>query len=463
MSILHPRSALEDIAWPPIPTPSGAALFSVLFSLERSQWWDEATIAQHQQAQLLRLLRFASAQVPYYRNLLANFDAETFDPGQWAEVPLLSRELLQSNYNELRSENLPAGHGRSKPRSTSGSTGKPVTVDWSDVSELFWHALVQRDHLWHARKLSGRLASIRHIKFKMPDPSADPSKGIEMDNWGGVVSQCFDTGPANVMSVHNPVQEQVSWLSSLNADYLQTYPSNLKQLIEFYTSNNLTAPQFRAVRTISECLDPALRDACRTVFNAPIQDLYSTTEVGYIAIQCPQFDHYHVQSEMHLVEVLDEQGSVCAPGEIGRVVVTPLHNFAMPLIRYDIGDYAEVGEPCPCGRGLPVLKRILGRSRNLLTYPDGRTDWPVFNDTSFRKVAPVSQFQIIQHTLDELELKLVVEHPLSPDQEQALVSILLSRLGYPFNCRITYLDAIPRSSSGKYEDFLSLVNDKREQ
>ena len=123
--------------------------------------------------------------------------------------------------------------------------------------------------------------------------------------------------------------------------------------------------------------------------------MYSSQEVGYIALECPTGESYHVQAENVLVEVLDDQDRPCSPGDVGRVVVTALHNFATPLLRYDIGDYAEVGAPCPCGRGLPALRRIMGRQRNMALLPTaaaaGRrsswrapTKWPTFRPyTSF--------------------------------------------------------------------------------
>ena len=89
--------------------------------------------------------------------------------------------------------------------------------------------------------------------------------------------------------------------------------------------------------------------------------MYTCQEAGYLALQCPDYPHFHVQSENVLLEVVDDVGQPCGPGEVGRVLITSLNNFATPLIRYELGDYAEVGAPCPCGRGLPVLKRIMGR------------------------------------------------------------------------------------------------------
>ena len=113
--------------------------------------------------------------------------------------------------------------------------------------------------------------------------------------------------------------------------------------------------------------------------------MYSAAEAGYLALQCPQQEHYHIQSESALVEVLDEAGNPCRPGETGTMVVTPLHNFAMPLIRYAIGDIAEVGAPCACGRGLPVLARLLGRVRQMLVLPSGARRYGNVGDLAFAR------------------------------------------------------------------------------
>lgn len=189
-------------------------------------------------------------------------------------------------------------------------------------------------------------------------------------------------------------------------------------------------------------------------FGVNVVDMYSTQEVGYIALQCPDYDHYHVMAEDLLVEILDDEGRACEPGQIGKVVVTTLHNFAMPLLRYEVGDYAEVGEPCPCGRGLPVLKRILGRARNLFVLPDGRRRWPAIElDPATAGSLPVSQFQVIQRTLHDVEVKLVAYRPLTPEEEAGLRSHVTEWAGYPFNVTFSYVDNIPRSAGGKYEDF----------
>jgi phenylacetate-CoA ligase len=185
--------------------------------------------------------------------------------------------------------------------------------------------------------------------------------------------------------------------------------------------------------------------------------MYTAQEAGYLALQCPAFDHYHVQSEGVIVEILDENGRPCADGGIGKVVVTPLHNFAMPLIRYEIGDYAEAGGTCPCGRGLPVLRRVLGRERNLALAPDGRKFYPSFAAGVWSGIAPIRQIQLVQKTPQRIEVRVAAARDLDAGEESRLAAALRGSLGYPYEFTFARLDAIPRAPSGKYEDFICEV------
>jgi phenylacetate-CoA ligase len=186
-------------------------------------------------------------------------------------------------------------------------------------------------------------------------------------------------------------------------------------------------------------------------WGAKVVDIYTTRECGYLAVQCPQTANYHVQ-EGAFVEILRPDDTPCQPGETGRVVVTPLHNLAMPMIRYDLDDLAEAGPSCACGRGLPVLTRIAGRVRNMLRLPDGNRVWPLIG--TYRDAIPaIRQRQVVQHSLQELELRLVVERPLTASEENSAKAELLARIGHPFEVRISYVDGFPRSGGGKFEEF----------
>jgi phenylacetate-CoA ligase len=132
----------------------------------------------------------------------------------------------------------------------------------------------------------------------------------------------------------------------------------------------------------------------------------------------------------------------------------------MPLIRYEIGDFAEVGDPCPCGRGLPVLRRILGRQQNMLLMPSGEARWPLLSSTDIRgllALASVRQYQFVQKSLDRLELRLANVKSLSASDEDRLRDWVRDKFGYPFQVDFTYFDELPSGKSGKHQDFLCEV------
>lgn len=185
-------------------------------------------------------------------------------------------------------------------------------------------------------------------------------------------------------------------------------------------------------------------------------DLYSAEEVGTIAIQCPHSGLYHTMAEGLWIEVLAPDGSPCRTGEIGRVVITDLLNYASPIVRYENGDYAEVGPVCGCGRGLPTLTRVLGRERNMVRLPDGRSYWPTTGYREFSKVARIWQYQLVQKDQRTLEVRLVVaERALTPDQERQLSEIITRWIGHLFDLRFVYFEhQIPRHKSGKFEEFI---------
>ena len=160
-----------------------------------------------------------------------------------------------------------------------------------------------------------------------------------------------------------------------------------------------------------------------------------------------------MQAETLLMEILDDDGAPCPPGAVGRMVITPPHNFAAPLIRYEIGDHAEAGGPCPCGPGLPVIAQVLGRGRNMVTLPSGERRFVLLDCEALGRVAPVRQIQMVQRRRDEIEVNLVATRNLNRVEIMRLRSVLVDGLGHPFALRIKYVGAIPRAASGTFKDF----------
>ncbi len=431
-------------------------LSKILQYLDQSQWWPPDVLEAKQVVALRRLLRHVRVHVPYYRETLLEFD-ESFPAAldDWRRFPLLSRYDIQTAGSQLYSDNPPTGHRLASKKFTSGSTGKPVLVLGSSMTSLVWRAMTIRDHLWHERDLKKKLGVIRW----MDDGKGQPSTGARMRNWGPATSN-LETGECVMLSINSTTAEQAAWLLRERPDYLLSYPSALENLIAYFKQYDLDKPpNLLEVRCFGEVLGDRCRRECRAVWHVNMVDMYSSEEVGYIALQCSDYEHYHLMSENLLIEVLDPQGNACQPGMVGRVVVTTLHNYTSPLLRYDIGDFAEVGHPCMCGRGLPVIKRILGRKRNMFTLPTGEKVWPSFQ---FREGGglehlPIRQFQVVQQTPDTVYVNLVATRHLEPAEENLIRSSLLTSLRYPFRISIHYVDSILRSSTGKFEDFTSMV------
>lgn len=446
----RPRSTVTGLHWPALPDSVGASLLAVHYQLAQSEWWPAGQLAAASADQLAALLRHARDTVPAYAQRLAGLPLD--DPqalmGAWHELPLLRRADVQALGDELHSRAVPADHGQIIEYHTSGSTGRPLSGVETELSHFFFGALNLREHLWQRRDVGGTFAAIR-------TEVAD----TRLPGWGRAIEAVFKTGPAVTLPIHTPVERQIDWLLEQNPDYLLTHPSNLRGLLLLAQQHGVKPARLRGLGSFGEQLPDDLRTLCRDVWSLPLADVYSCEEAGYIALQCPQVaEHYHVQAENLLVEVLDAAGRPCAAGATGEVVLTTLHNFAMPLIRYALGDFAQVGPPCPCGRGLQVLRRIHGRARNLLRLPDGSQHWPSFPAQDWLAVAPVRQFRLRQTAAERIEVELVTTRPLEAAEESALRQMLQRRLGHPFQIVLQTVAGIPRSPGGKFEDFVCEID-----
>lgn len=419
--------------------------------LQKTERWSSDQLLPHQLRRLQQLLGHATSTVPYYRARAEDYAGflhgePTLDALR--NLPLLSRALVLENTQELRSEEVQREREVVREANSSGSTGRHVSVLVSRSAARVIDAISERDHRWHQRDTSSSAAAIRAV----PEGSELARRGKHTWGRGG--------GRLSVLEVHTPAREQLDWLLEREPAYIATYASNARALLEAARELGVRWGGLREVGTFGEVVDDALRELARQVWSVPLVDAYSCVELGHLALQCPDHPHYHVQSENVLLEVLKSDGSPAEAGEVGRVVVSTLHNFAMPLIRYELGDFALLGGPCDCGRGLPVVERIVGRVRNLMRIrsDDGEDRlWPRYASNVLGKHFAVRQFRLTQRSYEDFELELVSE-PLSDDEEADLRRLVLQQLErnvpYPLNLELRYVSEIQRGPGGKFEDFV---------
>jgi phenylacetate-CoA ligase len=445
-----PRKSPADagVVWPHILPPPLAVPLSLQFAFQVYEWWPPERLLENQMRQVSALLKHAVTTVPYYKNKLQHFPPASLSSmtmDTFRELPLLCRTDIQDAGRRLVSNALPANHGQAFAVHSSGSTGRPIRVQGTELTSIYHRALGMRGHLWHRRDLSAKSMDIRTAR--------GASLAQKKLRWSVVP----DGGEAVSLDINLPVSVLLDKLIHEDPVYLQTHPYTLKGLIELSLERNVRPKSLREVRTFGEVLDPAVRAAARSHWGVAVVDNYAAMEIGPMATQCPENENLHVLSESVLIEVLDDDGSPCLPGELGRVVVTSLQNFATPLIRYELGDYAEVGAACACGRGLPVLKRIVGRHRNFLLLPSGEKLFPEARKVLTDRTPEIRQFQVIQKTVECIEIKLVVATPLTKSKEIQMANAMTDKFGHAFDYRFVYVDDIPRHANGKFEEFISEV------
>lgn len=451
------KSAVPGVVWPALPDARAARLLALLWQFDQSERWPMQEILDHQLRQLSLIVEHAWRHVPFYRERLgtAGWSAgKSLNLEQLRRIPALTRRDLQDGVVALRSTVMPQQFGDVHEVRSSGSTGQPVRVLRTAIDGLLWQANALRDHQWHGRDQTLKLAAIRAVSTGV----ADPPQGAIAAGWGPASEAVCATGPAALLSLSADIDTQVAWLRRQAPEYLLTYPSNLAALLDHFAAAKEGLPGLRAVLTVGETVSHRLRLQCQEVLGVDIEDVYSSQELGYIALQCPVSGQYHVMAESVLVEVLDADGRPCAPGETGRLVASSLHNHAMPLIRYELGDYATVGQSCACGRTLPTLERIAGRERNMLRLPGGGRRWPTVGLLPYREVAPVRRFQMIQHSLEEVEVRLVTDRTLNATEESQLALMITEALGHPFRIRFSCFEReLPRPANGKFEEFVCAI------
>lgn len=449
-------TGLPEFHSPLLLDPVAAQRLLLLQQLQASERAKPADMEQRQGQQLAALLAYAGQHSPHYRKLL---DWRTVRPDNvhalLRTLPPLKRADLQEGVEQVSGKTSPKHHGPTHLMQTSGSSGEPVKVQVTDAAMLVRSAVLLRSYLWHLTGFDQRVA---HISAKVAKDDA-ARQGVHTPHWGSPFFPLYRTGDNVALNIQTDLARQLQWLVQTRPGVLVTYPSNLQRLLELSAALGQRPNGLTHVRVNGETVPDGLAEQLQKNWGARLSAVYSSEEMGVMAVDCPLGEGLHVMAESVLLEVLRDDGQPCAPGEAGRVLVTDLHNFATPLIRYEIRDFAEISvSPCRCGRHLPLLRRVQGRYRNMLSLPDGRRYWPMLGLRRFGEIAPIKQFQIVQRSLQEVDVRVATLRPLTPSEQTSVLNAVKQALGYPFSMSLEVFDGtLPTSVSGKFEEFISLV------
>lgn len=239
------------------------------------------------------------------------------------------------------------------------------------------------------------------------------------------------------------------------------YPSALYAVAQYALDHGQRPAKARAVFTSAESLTDYMRTAIEDAWQAPVYDRYGAVEGCVSASQC-EHGRYHVNSEVGIIEILDQEGRPAAPGIEGEVICTGLHNTLQPLIRYRIGDTARwaVDQDCPCGRQLPILEGIDGRVEDVCYTADGRRI--VRFDTVFKGVAHVREAQVTQETLGLFTITVVPTDGFGEDDVQQIRKNFQLHVG-EVAVNVLRAAALPRTASGKFRAVICRLSSEEKQ
>lgn len=412
---------------------------------------DRISLEEHEEGQVRRLreiVESAQRNVPYYRRSLKGLNAQDIRSlDNLRGLPCVLKNDIRGNEEAFLDETVP--RRRLRVFQTSGTSGKPVNIYYDAYTHQSYRACYEtRVKGWagvgpgDSRAMFGVRKVVRFDRNKPP-----------FYRYNCAERQMY-------FSIYHENQDNlIHYVNALNEKqpvFIAGYPSAIYPVARFLLENGrVLGYKPRAVLTSSETLQDTARECMQNAFGCKVYDAYSGVECCALAAEC-ECQQMHVCPEVGIVEIVDGSGKPAKPGEPGEVVLTGLLNSAMPLIRYRVGDRAIWAEnPCPCGRQMPVIQKIIGRVEDVVKTSDGREI--VRFDTVFKGVHNLLEAQIVQEETDRFLVRVVATGDFSEKDEDTIIHNMRLHIGSRPYVAVRKVDAIERLSNGKFKAVVSLV------
>ena len=417
--------------------------------MEHTQWWPQAQLQELQLQRLRALLLHASEHVPYFRQLYARID---FDASQVRDLSALRRLpiLNKADINGGRDDFIADNAGPLQRFNTGGSSGEPL---------IFYQGKERVSH-----DVAAKWRATRWWGVDIGDPEAlmwgSPIELNAQDRWRSrrdrllrsLLLPAFDLSAARLDDYLDKLRRQ-------RPAMLFGYPSAMCVLARHAQARGvkLDGLGVKVVFVTAERLYDEQRSLLENAFAAPVANGYGGRDAGFLAHECPE-GGLHITAEDVIIEIVDAQGAPVAPGDSGAIVVTHLASADFPFIRYATGDVGALDtRQCPCGRGLPLLKRVEGRVTDFVVALDGTVMHGLALIYVLRDLPQVRAFKIIQESLELTRVLLVSVDGLPQAVHLSIVSQFRARLGATVSISIEEVAEIPAEASGKHRYVVSKI------
>jgi phenylacetate-CoA ligase len=423
------------------------------WAIHRHAGASRAEIVRFRDRQLRRIVAHAYRHVPYYRAL---YDECGVHPDQIRgaeDMPLLPA-ITKTHFRAVPEiERVAVGlHPEMLiPAASSGSSGRPF--------------MIRRSWMEHNVLFLPRLRALRSYGFTRRDRALsilNPKQIDSRDNKivGHTLARLGLMPQRRRVSIHLDPETIAAEVRAFRPAILSGYPNMLARVSEALQHERETPPSIRIALVGAESLTPDLRRRIDSRLGVPVRDQYGSNECNLMAWECPHGGPLHTSDDSVLVEVVDGNGAPVAPGESGEVVVTALHSFTMPLIRFRIGDLAQQGSAqCDCGAPFGTIRAVQGRMLDMFPLPDGRVIHPYYLTESLIMDDPdwIENFQLTQERIDHITMRIVPREEPTEERLATLRAHGAELLGADVEFQLLVVESIPSELSGKYRPARSLV------
>lgn len=408
--------------------------------LQESQWWSKKELECYQLHQLEALLKHAYENVPYYKKVFDERDLKPEDiqsKEDLTQLPILTKDIIRNNFHELLAKNIP---GKDLfPVKTSGSTVSPLVFFWQKSMTI----PKEEAFIWTIWNIAGYRFNEKRVDLSW---ERSDKKLWQYDPLERVIKLFSSALNENILYSY------VKIIRQFHPKVLKGIPSNLVALADFMQKNRIPIPpSIKIILCGSEMLYPWQKDLIEKVFHCRVFSFYGQTERIVLATECEESDYHHIFPEYGITEVIGSDGFPVKDEEAkGKIIGTGFNNYAMPFIRYDIGDIAVwSNKTCTCGRNYPLLRSIEGRENEYLISNTGELI-PMISVSYSSIMKNVKQFQFYQNTNGKVRLKLVPLPTFTQDDAQKILADLRQELK-DIEVELVYTENIPRTARGKFK------------
>lgn len=415
--------------------------------LEKTQWLDAKALQQLQQQRLQQFMQRISREVPYYQRLFAERGLRPDDIHSAADLiklPLLDKPTIRAHTEQLKAR----GAARLKRYNTGGSSGQPLIFYIGERTDHDVAAKWRVTRWWDVD-----IGDRELVLWGSPIEVNTQDRVKQLRDWllRSQLVPAFDLAEPGIRHFLDEYRK-------FKPKMLFGYPSAMARVGKFVEQQKIALDNsaLKVAFVTSERLYPEQREQIQRVFGAPVANGYGGRDAGFLAHECPH-GGMHIMAEDVIIETIGANGLPTAPGVAGEVTVTHLRTGDFPFVRYRTGDVAVLSDQrCACGRGLPLIANLEGRSTDFVVAENGTVMHGLALIYVVRDIEGVDAFRIIQHSINQLEV-LIVSSSWNAGKQQQVVRGMQARLGNGVQVSVNVVDHIATEANGKFRYIISKV------